>query len=556
MTALSREKYFSTTPEYVLSLYTKPEDYQNKTEKNNITAVRNITKNDGGNATEENGHLAEDSTTQMDLNIPVGNTDKGNTNGVVVDGNETNLEANETGHKFNVTQNETIVAQEVNIPTFETDKSNLTRITRKNIVTSMTKEYSEDVPKYSITRVYEKVQVCGDVEVTPFAAFVVTLKSTTSCIPSDRWEYLEDQDCDNTENSTHIDNCTVVIPFGTIISGFSQQTLHELGLLVSSLVKGLDDNFVEALSPSSTTRQYWSEVDPLVYDAQVIATINVSTNPKYTTRYYQLVGTCEDYEVYTNIIKPVVIPSLDYCVRQEELLLIGEFKIPKYNVMKEIIPALLQSQTSEKNSSIGEYRNKTYEDFSIFEDTSPNLTHLNYHLYPIGIDFPTREEDVVGLSLFEVYYNLAEDVRVRFDNTANNSDVEGNHTLQFEDMFNSFAKLVDLCPWKPVSKECGNPENLVRFRNTSQLGHYTAYQLVGRCGPVTLYTDYIVIMLDGEPLQNESNIIRGNECMITSAKTNDTSCLEQGSELTREETEVEVNVTYVGPIEDPEENKY
>jgi hypothetical protein len=342
-----------------------------------------------------------------------------------------------------------------------------------------------------------------------------------------------------------------MILFGTDISGYSQQTLHELGLLVSTLVKGLDDNFGEALNPSNITRQYWSEVDPLAYDAQVIATLIVSTNPAYITRYYQLVGTCDEYEVYTNIIKPVVIPNLDYCKRQEELLLIGEFKIPKYNVMKEIIPELIQKFIKEKNDSIGVYRNKTYEAFSMAEDTSPNLTYLTYHLYPIGIDFPSREEDVIGLKLFEVYYNFAEDVRIRFDNTANNSDVEGNHTLQFEEIFNSFAKLVDLCPWKPVSQDCGSPENLVRFRNTSQLGHYTAHQLVGRCGDVTLYTDYVVITLDGEPLQNESNIIRSNDCLIKSAKTNDTNCLEQAYTLTGKEEEVtNVSDIYVEPIDE------
>jgi hypothetical protein len=84
----------------------------------------------------------------------------------------------------------------------------------------MSKDYRYDVPEYSITRIYEKEQVFGDVEITPFAVFMVRLKSTTNRIPSHRSEYIEDQDSDNTEKSTHICNCTLVIPFGTIISRF------------------------------------------------------------------------------------------------------------------------------------------------------------------------------------------------------------------------------------------------------------------------------------------------------------------------------------------------
>jgi hypothetical protein len=195
MTALSRENHFTTTSEYILFLYTKPEVFEIiKTEEINSTDVQN--------ATEKNGNIDREGTTEKTVNVTEGDKDNGIMTCGVANCNETNLEANKTGHVFNITMNQTIVAPGVIISSFNTEKSNLTRITRKNIVTSISKEYQENVPEYSITRVYEKVQVCGDVEVTPFAAFVITLKSTTRCIPYDRWEYLEDQDCDNTENST------------------------------------------------------------------------------------------------------------------------------------------------------------------------------------------------------------------------------------------------------------------------------------------------------------------------------------------------------------------
>jgi hypothetical protein len=312
-------------------------------------------------------------------------------------------------------------------------------------------KYIQEVPRYSISRIYERVQACGDVEITPKPVFDMTFTSTTYCIPSDQWEYLYNQDCDNRRNEFGTMNCTLRIKFGTDVGNFKPSLLHRLGLSVANLVIGLDHNFGFVLSPSNTTKQYWSDVNPAVWNLKVNGTIDVTTKPQYSTRFYQLVGRCAEYKVYTNIIKPVKIPGLQFCKKHDEFLPLARYEM-------------------SKNSG-----------------TLPGFNYV-YYLHPIGIDFVSREDDVFGLKLNHVYDELCFEVRRAFNITSLDKGENINHVEKWTTYSERYTK----CPWRLTDLVEGCGIKLERVHVVLSLEKFTAKQLVGSCGEINIYTDYIL----------------------------------------------------------------
>jgi hypothetical protein len=369
-------------------------------------------------------------------------------------------------------------------------------VSRKNVQSSISTIYKEVVPAYSISRIYEKVQTCGNIQVTSEKPILLTVTSTTYCKATDSWEYLNMQDCDNRDDQSKHKQCALNLTFGVEVKGYKSSLLHRLGLDSSQLLDGLDDNFFYNLSPSPVTAQYWSEVNSSVWQFKTDVMINVSSRATYNTKYYQLCGECSEFKIYTNVIKPVQIPGLNFCTPYEKFLLVGEeevYQLPNGAVLnineKKYLERNLQHYVTQANY------------------VSPNITYT-FSLHPIGVDFPTREIDTTGLQLFLDYYNLVEEFRNKFLNLSSGT------ALNKSEIFWKYARLNDSCPWVLIGDACGRAEHLVRPRNSSEPGIFTAHQLVGKCGDVSLYTDYVIHTINGVVVKNISDTIQNNECLI------------------------------------------
>ncbi len=312
--------------------------------------------------------------------------------------------------------------------------------------------YKQLVPKYSISRIYEKVQTCGNVEITPKPVFAATFTSTTYCAPYDYWEYLDGQDCDNRNNEFNVKHWTIAFQFGSEVKKYKSSLLYRLNLTISSLVRGLDFNFGQELSPSNVTKQYWNQMNESLWDLKVKATQQVTTQPQYMTKYYQLLGRCAEYKIYTNIIKAVKIPGLKFCKRHDEYLFAGRYEL---------------AENSGTLASI----------------------NYNYYIHPIGIDFYNREEDVKQLKLNHVYDELCLEARRKF-NISDVALIKGEHITNVEKWID-YSKRYTKCPWRLTDLDEGCGIKLKQVYIVESAGNFSASQLVGSCGEVIVYTDYI-----------------------------------------------------------------
>jgi len=248
-------------------------------------------------------------------------------------------------------------------------------------------------------------------------------------------------ECDNRTGS--LVACKKTIRFGSSIDSYDHDLIKSAGLELEKLCSGLNDNFAYSLNPSNVTYQYWSNMDDAVWKQSTEYEYDTIIQNGYKALLYQLVGKCGQYNTETASIKKILIPNINMCTLQEKYIAVGN------------------ARHLDKIAGSNDFK-------------------YSYHLHQIGIDFRTYVNYTNFPGLLAEYEDFILLVKQKF---ANHSI-----TLNSKDVWRNFLRVS--CPWSLMgeTKTCRSVNRSILIPEKKS---YQFFQLIGTCGDVTVYTDFV-----------------------------------------------------------------